>query len=179
MSTKLNISEIIKGHFRTLKSANGKTSFLDFLVFIAIPILLAIMSIIFKADLNAELRSLLVNFGAIFTALLLSVLVLVYDQENKYSSTKSNDPLSGRKNILLRELYYNISYSIVCSIGLVIFSMSHTLLGTTTIKYSILTFGVDTTLGVSILTPLVIFFSVTIFLNVLMIVKRMHVLLTS
>lgn len=179
MSSKLNVSEIVKGHFVTLKGPNGRTSYIDILVFAGFPILTAILSFALGADLNKEVRSLLVNFGAIFTALLLSVLVLVYDQESNYSDIKINDHIGNRKKALLRELYYNISYSIVCSIGLVIFSMLHSLFGDIPLKISIFSVGVDEMIGPIILTPIVTFFSVTIFLNVLMVVKRMHVLLTS
>ena len=84
MSSKINVSSIISGHLKTLKDAgSGKLSLLDGFTFFVFPILLACLCIIFKYEMNDQVTSLLVNFGAIFTALLLSVLVLVYDQGAK------------------------------------------------------------------------------------------------
>ncbi|MDT1888187.1 hypothetical protein FPK60_23265, partial [Acinetobacter baumannii] len=85
------------------------------------------IAIIFVPLQNKEIISLLVNLGSIFSALLLSVLVLVFDQEQKLEDRKeiaeekgkAVDPLFPTKKTLLEELYYNISYSVFCSIALV------------------------------------------------------------
>lgn len=78
MSSKVNIFAIVSGHFVRLSKANGQFSISDFATFIFIPVLFAALSIVFQFNLNKDIVSLLVNFGAIFTALLLSVLSLIH-----------------------------------------------------------------------------------------------------
>ncbi|MBX9637279.1 MAG: hypothetical protein K2Q45_06990 [Nitrosomonas sp.] len=180
MSSKLNVVEIIKGHFATLKSADRKKlSKIDLFIFVALPVSAAVAFAVLGYDINLELRSLLVNFGAIFTALLLSVLVLVYDQEGKYANKPENDAINHSKKELLRELYYNISFSIICAIGLVIVSMLHVLLEKIPLDFTVLSCKFAGTVGSAILTPIVVYLTITIFLNVVMVVKRMHTLLTT
>ena len=94
-----------------------RKSWLEFLVFIVLPIILSI-TITFIPLNSKEIISLLVNLGSIFSALLLSVLVLVFDQEQKLEERrqlaeekgKAIDPLFDVKKSVLEELYYNISY---------------------------------------------------------------------
>lgn len=179
MSSKLNVMEIVRGHFKTLRSAGGSLSKMDVATFVAAPTVLAVVFAACGYDLNKEIRSLLVNFGAIFTALLLSVLVLVYDQERKYADATASDPLAQAKKALLHELYYNISFSIVCAISLVIVSLIHALAGEVAIDFTIKSVHISGTVGSFLLTPLVTFVTITIFLNVIMVVKRMHTLLTT
>jgi hypothetical protein len=89
MSSKLNVFDIISGHISTLKSADSdRLNKVDILTFFGIPLLFSILGISKDFDLDTDLTSLLVNFGSIFTALLLSVLVLIYDQENKLDDKK-------------------------------------------------------------------------------------------
>lgn len=179
MSSKLNVMGIVQGHFKTLRSAGGPLARIDIAVFVVTPATLAVVFAICGYDLNVEARSLLVNFGAIFTALLLSVLVLVYDQERKYADTSGENSLVQAKKNLLRELYYNISFSIICAVSLVIFSLVHALIGGFAIDFTIKSIPISGTVGSFILTPLVTFVTITIFLNVIMVVKRMHTLLTT
>ncbi|EBM5231410.1 hypothetical protein D0759_23960 [Salmonella enterica] len=78
MSNKINILCIVKAHFNTLKDISKKgISKLDITTFIILPISLSLFSAYKNFNLNKDLDSLLVNFGAIFTALLLSVIVLI------------------------------------------------------------------------------------------------------
>lgn len=179
MSSKLNVTEIIRGHFSTLKSTDGKVSLVDIATFVVFPIAVGGASIFYKCDLNNEFRSLLLNFGSIFTALLLSVLVLVYDQEGKYEKVEETDRVGIAKRSLLRELYYNISFSVVCAITLVIFSILHAMFGSDEVSLSIGSLNLSGTWGIYLITPIVATTTTTVLMNVLMIVKRMHVLLTS
>jgi hypothetical protein len=106
MSNRINICDIVIGHFRTLRQTrNNKIGIVEFLVFIVLPIILSI-SITFIPLNSKEIISLLVNLGSIFSALLLSVLVLVFDQEQKLEERrelaeekgKAIDPLLMLKN---------------------------------------------------------------------------------
>jgi heme/copper-type cytochrome/quinol oxidase subunit 2 len=167
MSSKLNVWSIITGHFNTLRSASTKkVSIADIFVFFIVPILIGIALAFYGFKLTNEANSLLMNFGAIFTALLLSVLVLVYDQGQKLT------PDATTKKILLDELYDNICYSIVLSIVLVFLCIA------TSLSLSI-TAPTAHSLNTFVLTPLIMFTSTNLLLTILMIVKRMHALLTS
>ena len=175
MSNRINIYDIVIGHFRTLRqTSNNKIGVVEFLVFIVIPIALSIV-IIFIPLNSKDLISLLVNLGSIFSALLLSVLVLVFDQEQKLDDRKeiaeekgkAIDPLFDVKKSVLEELYYNISYSILCSILLVSLCLIYT-----SIKYITIFHGY-------ILKPLIVFILINLLLNILMILKRMHTLLVN
>lgn len=175
MSNRINICDIVVGHFRTLRqNSTDRIGFIEFLVFIAIPIGLSI-SIIFIPLNNKDIVSILVNLGSIFSALLLSVLVLVFDQEQKLEDRceiaeekgKAIDPLFDIKKSLLGELYYNISYSILCSIFLVSLCLVYS-----SLKYQMI-------LHSYILKPLIVFILANLLLNILMILKRMHTLLVN
>ncbi|TMP45203.1 hypothetical protein CWB96_03780 [Pseudoalteromonas citrea] len=184
MSSKINISDIVVGHFRTLRSSgNDKISFIDLFTFILLPLLLSLVTVLCGLKLSNEMTSLLVNFGAIFTALLLSVLVLVYDQGSKIDEKIKEDKNQGHfldvKKSLLSELYYNICYSIVVSISLVFLCLVEKSVRGWAASFSIS--GCDLSFSPSehLLSPLVAFLTLNLMMTILMIVKRMHVLLTS
>lgn len=175
MSNRINICDIVIGHFRTLRQTrNNKIGITELLVFIVLPVVLSI-SIVFIPLNSKDIISLLVNLGSIFSALLLSVLVLVFDQEQKLEERRelaeekgrAIDPLFDVKKSVLEELYYNISYSIFCSILLVSLCLVYT-----SLKYEIL-------LHSYVLKPLIVFILVNLLLNILMILKRMHTLLVN
>lgn len=186
MSSKINICEILLGHIKTLKdNSTGKVSKWDIFTFFIIPIIISIFTIVFKFKFSSDLISLLVNFGSIFTALLLSVLVLVYDQSSKL---KDKEKELGRnitievKRGLLDQLYYNICYSIITAISLVVVCFLESICRgkTTLIELPLnqpISFCID--VNTYIVTPLVSFIIVHLILTIIMIVKRMHALLTT
>lgn len=175
MSSRINLCDIVWGHYRTLRQENStKIGFAEYLVFLILPIILSVV-IVFLPLNSKDIISLLVNLGSIFSALLLSVLVLVFDQEQKLDDRKevaiqkgqAEDPLFATKKEVLGELYYNISFSVLCSILLVTLCLTYS-----SIKYMPYIHGY-------ILKPLIVFILINILLNVLMILKRMHTLLIS
>ncbi|PBI79764.1 hypothetical protein A9993_08430 [Rahnella victoriana] len=191
MSSKINICEIVTGHFRTLKDADTrKVSKLDMFTFLMLPIGLAILFATLANGMSKDLVSLLVNFSAILTALLLSVLVLVYDQESKINQNKDNDTFYESKKTLLTELYYNICYSVLCGVFLVALCFFSSMYESGAggyisgydrkINFEIYSHYIDFSFNFYryILCPFIIFFCVHLMLNIVMIVKRMHSLLT-
>lgn len=177
MSDKINVYEIIKGHFSTLRNYHtGKICKSDIFVFIVVPLLIVIANMFLGMSIGKELRAALINFGAIFSALLISVLVLVYDQKNKLA-TKLKDKESNQDNLpnlnalstTLHELYSNICFAILTSLMLVVFSMIQIIL----IDLKI------TGLNLYLFNPLIIFCICTIILTTLMIIKRLHKLLSA
>lgn len=182
MSSKLNIIEILAGHCRTLSGVNRRPLLSDKLCFFGAPTLIAAIGICFRLSLNESQISLLVNFGAIFTALLLSVLVLVYDQENKSRSIKSSLENSGKavppgydvRIELLRELYLNLSYSILIALLLIAICFLGSLIGDIQIYKPL-----KLTLSTVSFTPIALFLVTNLMLTIVMVVKRLHILLTT
>lgn len=200
MSKKIDIFSIISGHCSSLRNSDGSFNLYDFITFFILPLAVAIFGALYIPKLSEGTISLLVNFGSIFTALLLSVLVLIFDQENKadeqhekyllYKEEMDRNPSLSMsvahtwifnrnldesyhdKKVLLKQLYFNISFSIIVSLLLVLLCLLYSninLLG-----------GVEyENIAIKIMVFAITFLMITIFLNILMIVKRMHVMLTS
>jgi len=199
MSTKINIISIVKGHFDSLKNSDNSFNFADYITFKIFPLLLGIGFALYCPKISYNTISLLVNFGSIFTALLLSVLVLIFDQESKIDEqyeksliykeqmdknpelkdsiayktiySKNYDEKYPIKKQLLEQLYFNISFSIICSLLLVLSCLLYSELSNSVCTYVIYI--------IKILLFFIISILITIFLNILMIVKRLHVLLTN
>ena len=187
MSNKINVIGILKGHVNTLKNAGSdRLSLSDSITFFVFPIGIASLSYFFSFSL---LTSLLVNFGAIFTALLLSVLVLVYDQGSKLEDKAAQCKQAGEavpamidtKKTLLDQLYYNICYAIVFSVLLVVSCVLESIARGKVIpvKSSMLDFTGCIDFSSWFLMPLVVFVAIHLILATLMIIKRMHILLTT
>lgn len=186
MSSKINVFNIISCHFNTLFRGQGFIYIcIDFLTFIGLPALFAGLGFLLELKINSDVISLAVNFGAIFTALLLSVLVLVYEQESKlrdkitaykerHNDDTSNadysyiDPNVNVKLKLMGQLYVNISYCIITSILLVAFSA---------VALVLINTSQTSILNVFIFNPIIIFLLSHILITILMVVKRIHTLL--
>ena len=183
MSSKINVTGIISGHIRTLKRYdNGKYSFIDIFTFFLCPIFVASLGVYFNFKLTDSITSLLVNFGAIFTALLLSVLVLVYDQGMKIEDKIKDNTTSitlPLKQTLLNQLHFNICYSIILSLGLVFLSLIGKILNGHPLVLSCFNKNLTIDFDVYFFAPITIFLTIHLMLTILMIVKRMHTLLIS
>jgi hypothetical protein len=193
MSSKINIYDIISGHISTLKKPDSDSlNKIDIITFYGIPLLFSIFGILKDFDLDKDLTSLLVNFGSIFTALLLSVLVLIYDQENKLDdkrsmiekANKANNkfeeiPFYEEKKQILSELYFTICYCVIGSMALVFVAAINSVIKTdeVTIAIKFLSFKFD--FNTDVFTPLCVYIAINLILTIVMIVKRMHVLLTT
>lgn len=181
MSSKINVCNIIFGHLNTLKDASSsKISYADIFTFFIIPLIFGSLVFVSNFKLNDSLISLLVNFGAIFTALLLSVLVLVYDQSSKLSERNERNevPFYTVKKSLLDQLYYNICYSIVLALFLIFTCFLESITRGKSLNLAYFG-GPKIDVNMCIFTPIVVFISVHLILTIVMIVKRMHVLLTT
>lgn len=181
MSSKINIWSIVTGHISTLNDASsGKVSLVDYFTFYGIPLAIAFFLSFIGIKVTSDANSLLVNFGAIFTALLLSVLVLVYDQGEKLRdvNSESNKHSIELKKKLLEQLYFNICYAIVASVLLIFFCLIYTFLPVDALKISISELSFDIDLKLYFFSPLIMMVVMNLLLTILMVVKRMHTLLT-
>lgn len=174
MSSKIDVREIVSGHFSTMKIVSvspARISWLDLFIFFGAPLAVAVVCPLLGFSAEKDFISLLVNFGSIFTALLLSVLVLVFDKEATISALPDN-PIKALKLNILKELYYNICYAILMSMMVAAVAM-----------LCQITVGEDcgwvNIMHVYFLSPLSIFLVLNVFLTILMIVKRIHTMLTA
>ncbi|MGY4043343.1 hypothetical protein [Aeromonas hydrophila] len=194
MSSKINIIGIVTKHYASLfERGNFLSHLVDCATFIFIPLSLSVLGFMLDVSLTDNAISLAVNFGAIFTALLLSVLVLVYEQESKLRDKETaflkeqNDNAEGgmvdysfvdphfkNKLSLMKSLYLNISYCIIISILLVAFSATSLIIQSIKVKGDLIV-----VVNSMIFNPLIIFLLSHIIVNILMVVKRMYVLLTT
>ena len=181
MSSKINIWSIVTGHIMTLKdSSNEKVSLSDYVTFYGIPITIAVLFSVFGIKVSEDANSLLVNFGAIFTALLLSVLVLVYDQGEKLhlANDKTQNHNIELKKKLLEQLYFNICYAIVVAVVLVFLCLVYTFLPEKACLFSVSKFYFSFDLKLYLVSPFILIVVLNLLLTILMVVKRMHTLLT-
>lgn len=182
MSSKINICCVISEHYDSLRDPeSGKYSVPDMITFIVIPLLFAALAFYSNIKLTNELVGLLVNFGSIITALLLSVLVLVYDQRNKIDDKvlldKSSNTLLLLKQTVLSQLFSNICYATIISVSLVATCFLEQMVRPTT--PDALTPPFVGIIHGWVLSPLVFFLITHVMLTLLMIIKRMHTLLTA
>lgn len=185
MSAKINICVIIKDHFDTLRdNRDNKLSMLDIFTLFGIPIIIVIAVMMSKYIINKEFVSLVVNFASIVTSLLISVLVLIYDQYSKVdvdSDVSENDiKVKIKKRELLEQLFSNVSFTILMGIITVIFCL---ILNTFTITasgyYEAITFSVadyPVTMSSSLFMPFILFFLLEMIFTLFMGLKRLHIL---
>lgn len=180
MSKKINILVIIKDHFDTLLDHKSKTlSKLDLLTFFALPLLTVIILAYHQYEINKELVSLIVNFASIVTSLLISVLVLIYDQSSKITLNDNIDDTQVLKKKVLEQLFSNVSFTILMGIVTVIFCLAlnflpvdqHGFYQTTNIKLAEYT----TNLASVLFTPVILFFLLEMILTLFMVLKRIHI----
>lgn len=176
VSSKVCVSHIFKMHFETLSSTNGNVSWGDIFTFYGIPLIPSISLFFIGYRMDKDLTSLVINFGAIFSALLLSVLVLIYDQEKKLREDQQEQSISDLgqptysiKKKIISSLYNNLCYAILMSIVLIMVALFNQITTNVPNLYS---------LGVC-LSSMAVFIIINIMFTIVMIVKRMHALLHS
>jgi len=164
--SKINPILIIKDHLITLvdyqknqTENKPQYSIWDFFVFYGIPLIVAIVCIRYFKEISSSLTNILITTFSIFVGLLLNLLVIIYDLVKK--SIEKNNELKRR---FLREIFSNVSYSILISLLLV----CCLLISLIDIDYLQLT-----------LSFVSYFLIGNFFLTILMILKRIHILLSK
>ena len=178
MSNKIDVRILIKAHLDTLiySGEKKKRNYWDILIFFVFPTLVSIYFVFKGWAINDGAISIFINLGAIFTTLLISVLVMMYDQHQKISD--KIDSIEANKDIvyvrkyknkrsIIEELFANISYSVVISVFVVSVSLIYQLLG----QYHYV--------SKFILMPISIFLVINLLLTVLMVIKRTYLLMAN
>ena len=169
MLDKINVLKICKDHVGTLRDFDTKKfSIGDLALFFVVPLVIGVVATFVHGSMGSTEVTVLVTAFSIFTALLFNLLLLTFDLISK-TDDSSDEFMVKLKMLLLQQTYNNISFSIlvaIAAIGLLLiylldsrlsFSMSQ-------IEY-IISFGV--------------YYLTTLFLlTLLMILKRVHALLS-
>lgn len=163
MFSKISTVEIIQDHLSTLRR-DEKLSFIDILTFYIVPLIIGIASYIFDISLDTKSTSTLVTVGSIFTGLLLSLMILIYDQRSKLENEHS-DKATKFKTALL-QLLNNISYAILISVFLVAIAFIEQVFS------AIPEFR-------KVLDGILISLAVHLALTILMVLKRVNIAVTS
>ena len=183
MSIKIDVRFIIKDHLRTLAYTDGQIRRWDLVTFVVFPALVALLFVYKGWSLNNNVLSTFVNLGSIFTALLISVLLMIFDQAQKIKANiqalpTDTDPnfrlLLSNKSDLMKELFSNISYSIVISVILVFTALFYQLVVGADLPFSKIHWFAK-----YILMPLNVFLVVNLLLTVLMVIKRTYILMNN
>jgi hypothetical protein len=167
---KINLIRIVVSHFETLRDySTGKRSWVDVIFFFGLPLLAALTGWYYGWGLYVDALNALLAAFAIFAGLLLNLLILIYT-----FSTGSVYPnaLARTKTRFVRELHDNIAFSVLVSILIVIAA----LVGVAHLKMQDPQNPVHTG---PLLTFIVIYLTANFVLTLLMILKRIHILLST
>lgn len=185
MSQKINPCDIVSRHLSTLKNVGCESfSAVDLGVFFGLPILIAIVLAIVGVDLEKKVVDVFVTAGAIFTGLLLNLLLLVYDNKSRL------DPVDQKKigyqkvqlkHKILEELYYNISFSTLVAVILILVSIIHLSASDLLIPIVFPPLEIDYKFDFSLYmtSPILVMVGMNLMLTIIMIVRRIHNLLVS
>jgi amino acid transporter len=152
---KVNINQILRNHFATLRNDNSqKAEFDDYLTFLIIPLATASGLVYFNICLTESAVNIAITTLSILVGLLFNVIVLIFDIIKRDASQRL-------KNTVLKQLLANISFTILLSI--------------ITIVFTLVTFITEPKIKVS--ATWIVYFLLTVFLfTVLMVLKRMYAL---
>jgi hypothetical protein len=162
IATKINVGAIVKDHCATLvHEHNGKPSLVDYFLFYGVPIIAAVLLVFFKGVFGKTVGGILITSFSVFAALLFNLLLLVYDLVKKPEA-------SNLKRRYLRQIYSNISYSILAAIGLIVLLLLYFVaLSFPYMKPRI------------VIAFLVYVLAANFILTILMVLKRVHVLFSE
>jgi hypothetical protein len=107
---RIDVSDIVQNHLKSLSNANTtKSEFSDYLIFLIIPILVAVILPVLKIFLSDTIINIIITSLSIFVGLFFNVIVLIIST----MCTKEDDPI---KKQFLTEIIDNISYIIFISL---------------------------------------------------------------
>lgn len=144
MPTEIDAKPILKEHVGSLRSlSTGRHSVIDHALLFGIPFALLGLSLYAQYDLNGEARSALINASAIFLGLLLNLLILMFDQQNKNSdrlrAASAENPADDHRisrlqsfRSLIEQTISNIAFTTLLSILALSLLILHSVLVTRT-----------------------------------------------
>jgi len=165
MINKINVYDIVRDNFRTLvHDSDGTRSDWDIALFVVVPAIASASLLYFKGVFGQTTGNVLITAFSIFAALLFNLLLLVYDIVKK-----SNNELTTTKARFLKQVYSNISYSVFISISLIAILLAY-FVALASPKLVYVKYG---------LAFLVYALTANFLLTMLMILRRVHILLSK
>ncbi len=163
MFDKINISRIVKDHLATIKNyKTGKISLNDIVLFFLFPIIISFI-IVFNFILCKDIINILITSFSIFAALLFNLLLIIYDIINKHFNKEDRN--LKLKKAFLKEIYSNISFSILVAIVIIVLCLSLFIINKIPYRYFI---------------EFIIYYVIVLFiLTLFMVLKRIHSLLSK
>ena len=168
MLSKVNISRIVTDHIATLNTyQTGKLRKRDLFLFFAVPLFVGIVIVGTYGPLGQNLIGPVVTSLAVFTALLLNLLMLTYGIARN-SKPRPDAGVDKMKGDLIREIFSNIAFTVLIALTTVV---------------AVLTLGALNQCSWPILPEalsLIIYYMGTLFLlTLLMLLKRAYSLLSN
>ncbi len=157
---KLNPIDIVFDHLSTLvRIDTKKLDYWAIIILFILPLLLSVF-LLYRFDvLSSNIVNILISTFSIFVGLLLNLLLLIYDLTKKFNAKEPNIKI---KRKFLKEIFANISYSILISIIIIFF----------------LLFSFINMIQIPKISAFIVYFLVAnFFLTILMVLKRIHLLL--
>lgn len=161
---KLNLLRIVRDHVHTLKDYNSnKYSWSDFLLFLMLPLVIAAGATYCFHEIGKDLTNVLITSLSVFAGLLFNLLLLIYDIVKK---ANPGEPYGELKTRFLKEIYSNISFSILVAILTVILLL-------------LLSLSISSRYFQTPIMYLIYFLVVNFILTLFMILRRVHILLSK
>lgn len=179
MLEKIDCRNIIYNHFSTLKRYSDKRyNPNDFVLFLFVPLIITILMFLVRPVISDSISQLIITCGTVFAALLLNLLLIIYDivkrTERADANGQTNDAgdlvkrrkkKKGVRLQFLQEIYHNISFSILLCVVI----MMLTVFICFKFEMPYLNMGLSA----------IVYFLASIFgLTLLMVLKRVHLLLS-
>ncbi|NIG15868.1 hypothetical protein [Pantoea sp. Cy-640] len=130
---KINIWQVLLKHYKTMSDQRGVALGQDIFIHFWMPVIISILICVLYGTMKASIAAIFVNFGAITTALLMSAVIMIYDQKQKtafkISDIKENNkpttnlPALETNKTVYEQLCHNVAYAILTSVILVIASV--------------------------------------------------------
>lgn len=130
MFPKLNVKKIISQHFISLRhfksvtSEEGTVPFSCWVIFLIMPIILTSMLYFPFGKIEEEIIKQLISVNAIFVALLLNLMVLLYSMKHKIIEGETDDKKSKRHQII-KYVFSNVSFEILLSLFSIVLLLFH------------------------------------------------------
>jgi hypothetical protein len=170
MFTKFNIKSIIVDHFSSFRHSQTKRMIVgELVVYFSVPLVFSLVLVLgLKFFVKGTTSEVLITSLSIFSALLFNLLLLIYDLAIKKDDLKLTDVKSKNRRTLLRETYNTIAFAIfesLITVLILLFTYLECPILEPVLKYVL---------------SIISFFLVGFFLlTMLMILKRVHSLMST
>lgn len=161
MFNKIDVRDIVRDHFKTLTNySTGRRAWLDFALFLVIPALIAFVAVASGLTLGDTALTVLITAIAVLGGLLFNLLVLVHTVAYRFKSPTGDK--DGMK--FVSEIYSNVSYCILVSLLSLVPLTLLPIVSGNLVRVTLSGFG--------------FFLSLHLLLSLLMLLKRLHALLS-